>query len=158
MSTGARRGPVRGWKESRAAACARLVAVLVLGGAFAAAPGCRRGGEARLRQGNRLVTATISDPKTFNPLLSVDGASSAATSELFDGLLRLNPRTILPEPMLAERWEHDEAGTTWTFHLRPNVRWHDGEAFTAEDVAFTLDAIYDPKVSNSLNLSSVPST
>jgi len=37
-----------------------------------AVTGCRKGGEDRLRRGDRLVTAMISDPKTFNPLLSVD--------------------------------------------------------------------------------------
>jgi peptide/nickel transport system substrate-binding protein len=102
-----------------------------------------------LRQGDRLVTAMISDPKTFNPLLSVDGASSEALNDVFDGLVRLDPKTTLPEPMLASSWEHDEAGTTWTFHLRTDVTWHDGTPFTADDVAFTLQAVFDPKVPNS---------
>jgi peptide/nickel transport system substrate-binding protein len=129
---------------TRGAAFAGALAMLMVGA------GCRHGGgEARLRSGERLVTATISDPKTFNPLMSVDGASNAATNDIFDGLVRLDPRTTLPEPMLADRWEHDEAGTTWTFHLRPDVHWHDGAPFTAEDVAFTLDAIFDAKVPNS---------
>ena len=103
-----------------------------------------------MRHGDSLVTATISDPKTFNPLIAVDAASAEATGKIFDALLRLDPRTTLPEPMLAERWEHDEAGTTWTFHLRDGVSWHDGAPFTADDVAFTFDAIYDPGVPNSL--------
>ncbi len=116
-----------------------------------AVAGCRRDGAGdRLRQGDRLVTATISDPKTFNPLLSVDAASSAAVGDVFEGLVRLDPHTTLPDPVLAASWEHDDAGTTWTFHLRPGVRWHDGEPFTADDVVFTFDAIYDPKIPNSL--------
>jgi peptide/nickel transport system substrate-binding protein len=117
---------------------------------LATAAACRRNGGDRLRRGDRLVTATISDPKTFNPLMSVDSASSAATGDVFEGLVRLNQRTTLPEPVLASSWDHDEAGTTWTFHLRPDVRWHDGTPFTAADVAFTFDAIYDPKVPNSV--------
>jgi peptide/nickel transport system substrate-binding protein len=118
---------------------------------LAVATGCRRSaGDERLRRGDRLVTATISDPKTFNPLMSVDSASAAAVGDIFEGLVRLNQRTTLPEPMLASSWEHDEAGTIWTFHLRPDVHWQDGEPFTADDVAFTFDAIYDPKVPNSL--------
>jgi peptide/nickel transport system substrate-binding protein len=130
---------------------AQRLTVLALVALALAPGGCRRTGSGdRLRQGDRLVTATISDPKTFNPLLSVDSASSAATSDIFEGLVRLDPHMTLPEPMLASSWEHDDAGTTWTFHLRPGVRWHDGEPFTAEDVAFTFDAIYDPKVPNSL--------
>ena len=114
-----------------------------------AVTGCHRGGEDRLRQGDRMVTAMISDPKTFNPLLSVDSASSEALDVIFDGLVRLNPKTTLPEPMLASSWEHDEAGTTWTFHLREGVTWHDGAPFTADDVAFTVQAIFDPTVPNS---------
>lgn len=120
------------------------VAILV---AFAG--GCRKSGEERLRRGDRLITAVISDPKTFNPLLSVDSASSEAVDEIFEGLVRLNPKTMQTEPMLATAWEHDEAGTTWTFHLRPDVTWHDGTPFTADDVAFTFDAVFDPKVPNS---------
>ncbi|MEB2283650.1 MAG: hypothetical protein B6D46_15385 [Polyangiaceae bacterium UTPRO1] len=116
---------------------------------FAGSLGCRKGGEERLRRGDRLVTATISDPKTFNPLLAVDSASSDAVSEVFEGLVRLNPKTQLPEPMLATSWEHDDAGTTWTFHLREGVTWHDGAPFTADDVAFTFAAVFDQKVPNS---------
>lgn len=113
---------------------------------------CTRGGgsEERLRERDRLVEALISDPKTFNPLLSTDSASSQAVDNVFEGLVRLNPRTTLPEPLLAERWEHDDAGTTWTFHLRRDVRWHDGTPLTADDVAFTFEAIYHPKVPNSV--------
>ena len=59
--------------------------------AFALSAGCRKAGEDRLRKGDRLVTAMISDPKTFNPLLAVDSASSEAADELFDGLVRINP-------------------------------------------------------------------
>ena len=129
----------------------RTVAALALVVLALAVGACRRGGSGdRLRQGDRLVTATISDPKTFNPLLSVDSASSTAVSDVFEGLVRLDPHTVLPEGMLAASWEHDDAGTTWTFHLRPGVRWHDGEPLTADDVVFTFDAIYDPKIPNSL--------
>jgi peptide/nickel transport system substrate-binding protein len=131
---------------TRALRC--IAAAGVLGGLVL---GCSQGGsEDRLRRGDRLITAMISDPKTFNPLLTTDSASSLAVSDVFDTLVRVNPRTTLPEPLLAERWEHDESGTVWTFHLRRDVRWHDGQPFTAADVAFTLEAIYHPKVPNSL--------
>lgn len=127
-----------------------VLAAVVLGVGLAVVPACQRGSSGdRLRQGDRLVTAMISDPKTFNPLLSVDSASSEALDEVFDSLVRLDPKTTLPEPVLATSWEHDAAGTAWTFHLRKDVVWHDGQPFSAEDVVFTVQAIFDPKVPNS---------
>lgn len=141
-------------RGDRAVAGRVLTALAVCGlvATLSAVGGCRRRERTndQLRHADRLVVATISDPKTFNPLLSTDSASTEATADVFDGLVRTNPKTMLPEPMLAESWEHDEAGTTWTFHLRPNVTWHDGKPFTADDVAFTFAAIYDPKVPNSV--------
>lgn len=46
---------------------------------------------------------------------------------------------------LAKSWDFDEASCTYTFHLEENVKWHDGEPFTAEDVKFTIEAIMDPE-------------
>ena len=43
-----------------------------------------------------------------------------------------------PVPDLADTWEVSPDGLTWTFHLHPGVKWHDGTAFTANDVAFTV--------------------
>jgi peptide/nickel transport system substrate-binding protein len=97
----------------------------------------------------RLTSATISDPKTFNPLLAIDQASVVAVTDLFEGLVRLNPLTLEMEPLLAERWEYNDDGTACTFHLRHDVRWHDSQPFTAADVAFTFDAIYNERVPNS---------
>ncbi len=97
-----------------------------------------------------LLTATISDPKTFNPILAVDEPSNVAIGQLFDALVRLDPRTTEIEPSLATRWEYDADGTECTFHLRHDVLWQDGKPFTAADVVFTFDAIYDDRVPNSL--------
>jgi len=46
-------------------------------------------------------------------------------------------------PSLAERWEQPDT-TTYTFHLRQNVRWHDGQAFTADDVKWAIEFMADP--------------
>ena len=46
---------------------------------------------------------------------------------------------------LAEKWEYDEDSYTYTFHIRDGIKWHDGEAFTADDVKFTIEAIMDPE-------------
>lgn len=51
-------------------------------------------------------------------------------------------------PWLAERWEHSEDFRTWTYHLRRDVRWHDGVPFTAHDVAFSLHLAGKPEIAD----------
>ena len=48
-------------------------------------------------------------------------------------------------PGLAKAWEFDNESCAYTFHLEENVKWHDGEPFTASDVKFTIEAIMDPE-------------
>ena len=62
---------------------------------------------------------------------------------LFDGLVKRDGAGNLV-PSLAESWDFDESTLTYTFRLRGDVKWHDGEPFTASDVAFTIEAIRDP--------------
>lgn len=62
---------------------------------------------------------------------------------LFDSLVKRDGEGN-PVPSLAESWSYDETTMTYTFQLRSDVTWHDGEKFTAEDVKFTIDAIMNP--------------
>jgi peptide/nickel transport system substrate-binding protein len=48
------------------------------------------------------------------------------------------------KPMLAKSWDIDENGLDYTFHLRDDVTWHDGEAFDAEDVLYSFSILMDP--------------
>lgn len=48
-------------------------------------------------------------------------------------------------PGLAKSWEFDEEAFKYTFHLEEDVKWHDGEPFTADDVKFTIESIMDPE-------------
>lgn len=97
-----------------------------------------------------LYSATISDPRTFNPILVTDATSGALTSDLFESLIRVDFVTLQPSPGLAENWDIAPDNKTITFHLRHDVKWFDGAPVTAHDVVFTLNVIYDPKVPNSL--------
>lgn len=56
---------------------------------------------------------------------------------VFDGLVRINPETMMAEPGLAESWSWSEDNLQLTFKLRKDVSWHDGSAFTATDAALT---------------------
>lgn len=62
---------------------------------------------------------------------------------LFNGLTAHDGENRVVEG-LAEKWDYDEESCTYTFYLREGVKWHDGEAFTAEDVKFTIEAVMDP--------------
>ena len=76
--------------------------------------------------------------------------SHQITERLHAALLRVNRVTQELEPELAESWSFSDDGRELTFKLRPNVRFSDGEPFTAEDVAFTFRALHDPKVASPL--------
>ena len=91
--------------------------------------------------GGTVATATIGKPLTFNLALANDAYSSGLLGNLFEGLTEVSWLTDEVEPALAESWEHSDDGLTWTFHLRSNVRWHDGQPFTARDVEFTFNRV-----------------
>jgi peptide/nickel transport system substrate-binding protein len=106
--------------------------------------------KAQVATRQRLVTAIISDPKTFNPLINTDQTTATVFGNLFDTLVRINPRTTEIQPALAVSWEYNSEGTECTFHLRDGVRWHDGQPFGADDVVFTFRALSDRRVPNDL--------
>ena len=85
--------------------------------------------------GGAMTLATISEPLTFNLAIANDSSSSTVLGYLFEGL------TDQVEPGLAESWDRSDDGLTWTFHLRKDVTWHDGQPFTAHDVDFTFNRI-----------------
>lgn len=93
--------------------------------------------------GGEIVYALTGDPVIFNPILSTDSTSGAINDLVYEGLIEYN-KDLQPVGCLAENWDISEDGLTITFHLRDNVKWHDGTPFTAEDVKFTYDAIMHP--------------
>ena len=80
------------------------------------------------------------DYTRINPAMDEHGEINIL---LFDGLTAHNGENEVI-PGLAKSWEFEEASCTYTFHLAENVKWHDGEDFTADDVKFTIEAIMDP--------------
>jgi peptide/nickel transport system substrate-binding protein len=98
--------------------------------------------------GGRLVIATYGDPKTFNPITANESSSEEIYRHLFASLLGYDWTTQQVTPGLACAWTNAPDGRTWTFTLRKNLRWSDGEPLTADDVIFTWDVIYDPAIDN----------
>ena len=96
--------------------------------------------------GSELRFCIGAQPKTFNPILVDDEASETVRYLTGGVLIRLdrNSQKLLPE--LATRWTIDRTGNAITFQLRENVRFSDGTAFSAEDVAYTMSQLMDPAV------------
>lgn len=102
------------------------------------------------KPGGTRTFATISKPLTLNPAIAKDAGSSNVLGHLFEGLTETSWLTDEIEPALAESWTRSEDGLTWIFLLRQDVRWHDGEPFTAHDVEFTFnDIIYNQDIAAS---------
>ena len=98
--------------------------------------------------GGRLVIATFGDPKTFNPITANESSSEDIIRFLFASLVNMDWLTQDIEPGLAESWSVAEDKKTWTFKLRKNAKWNDGHPLNADDVTFTWDVIYNPKIDN----------
>lgn len=89
--------------------------------------------------GGTLVVAS-GDPGPLNPAITSSGQAHPVTGHIFNGLVKLD-RYFAPQPDLARSWRVSRDGRTYTFDLAPNVRWHDGRAFTSADVKFTWEQV-----------------
>lgn len=97
------------------------------------------------RHGGVLTWVDYADPGRLDVHTESPGAVQQATAGVFSGLVQMDPSDparIAAD--LAERWQVSADGSLYTFHLRRNVRWHDGQPFTAADVKATLDRLLDP--------------
>lgn len=109
---------------------------------------------ATAQQGNVLRVAIINDP-IMNPLIAPELGSILVNKVIFPGLTRPD-ENLRPSPDLARSWTISQNGLVYTFKLRPNVKWHDGETFTAEDVKFTFDLAKDSKSGSRLSSDFAP--
>lgn len=85
------------------------------------------------------------DSESLDPQGVDDGESAKVCNNLFDGLVTFGPGTCEIVPALAESWTRSPDGREWTFRLRRGVKFHDGEPFDADAVAFTMARLLDEK-------------
>ena len=72
-------------------------------------------------------------PQTFDPAFAAAPPDTDLVRAIFEGLTDYDPRTLAPVPGVATRWEPSNGGRVWTFYLRDDARWSDGESVTASD-------------------------
>jgi len=140
----------------------RVIPVLLLAGGLGLFLLARRGDSAvspmnlvgdQATPGGLLRVSYKYEPSTYNRFVGADIAQDGLARLIHATLIRLNRATGQLEPRLAREWTSSPDGLTWTLKLREDVRFSDGTAFTAADVVFTFQALYDPKVKSQLDSS-----
>ncbi|WP_404787524.1 ABC transporter substrate-binding protein [Altericista sp. CCNU0014] len=105
-----------------------------------AVAGCQwqlKSAQARVPQ---LVLSSLSDPKTFNTVLSQE--QSDVFPLIGEGLISENGLTGKIEPALAESWTISTDGKQVVYTLKPNLKWSDGQPLTVDDVVFTYNDVF----------------
>lgn len=93
--------------------------------------------------GGTLVVATKLEPSEYVINYNWDGAIPYINRNIFSKLVAYDDNSGEIFGDLAEEWDVSDDLKSYTFHLRKNVTWHDGEPFTSEDVKWTIDSILE---------------
>jgi peptide/nickel transport system substrate-binding protein len=86
------------------------------------------------------------EPLSFDPTIPSDNGSIWVIYNIFDQLTTINKDSSDVVPSLAQSWTISRDGKTYTFHLRPGVKFSDGTPLTADDVVFSLERAFNPKL------------
>jgi len=134
-------------------AATRMAAVLALAGWCVSLAACSHDVEGTAEEtstagapayGDSFIEASIGDISGLIPSLTSDQSSHEIGSLIYDGLVRYD-RDLNLAPAMAESWTFSKDCRDLTFKLRKDVRWQDGQPFTADDVVFTYQTMVNPK-------------
>jgi len=81
---------------------------------------------------------TGDEPESLDPAISNGQPEARIYMALFEGLVEYDPKTLNPVPALAERWHINNDSSEFTFHLRTNGRWSNGDPIDANDFVYTF--------------------
>ncbi|HEY7508661.1 MAG TPA: ABC transporter substrate-binding protein, partial [Vicinamibacteria bacterium] len=97
------------------------------------------------RRGGRVVIALRSEPKTLNPVTSLDNASRDVIARLHANLVAIDRHTQGTVAALARSWSVSKDGRRYTVELRRGLRFSDGDPLDADDVVFSFECYLDPR-------------
>ena len=123
-------------------------AALCLFAAILSVAGCAKR-ETLVARGNReqiLYRGIGPEPASLDPHLATQAADYSVLSALFEGLVAEDPVDLHPVPGVAETWEVSPDGLTYTFHLRANARWSNGDPVTAWDFVASCRRVLTPSL------------
>jgi peptide/nickel transport system substrate-binding protein len=128
-----------GRQRTRLAAVLALVATALLPGLALAPPTAGASAADKVT----FTVALTNEVDSFNPFLGIEAESYEMWGLMYDYLVGYAMKDMSPQPALATSWDTSDDGLTWTFHMRDDVKWSDGQPLTAEDVAYTYGRILD---------------
>ncbi len=95
--------------------------------------------------GGQMVVTYKDDISTFDPAIGYDWQNWSMIKSLFDGLMDYKPGTTELIPDLAESYTISEDGLTYTFKLRPGVKFHNGRDLTSADIKYSIERSVHPE-------------
>ena len=95
-------------------------------------------------EGGNIIIAETADPQNVNPLYVVDQTSFDMMQALYSPFFELVNGEVYYENGLCESITPNEDATEFVLKLKDNLKWHDGEPITADDVVFTMNVVVDP--------------
>ncbi len=104
-----------------------------------------------VEQGNRdgvLHLAITDEPETLDPHLAIALSDMQVITALFEGLTAIDETTSRAVPAAAESWEVSEDGLSWTFHLRPELKWSDGTPIDAQTFRDSFVRVLAPPIAS----------
>ncbi|WP_298321865.1 ABC transporter substrate-binding protein [Haloactinopolyspora sp.] len=123
-------------RPGRLAAGAAALAAGLVGVAVGAPPA-----QADSDEKTSITIAVSQEVDSLSPFQAVRVITTSLHRWMYDFLTNYDPETGETIPALAESWETSEDGLTWTYHIRQDATWTDGEPVTAEDVAWTFNTM-----------------
>jgi oligopeptide transport system substrate-binding protein len=96
-------------------------------------------------QGGTMTVAFKDDVATLDPAIGYDWQNWALIKSIFNGLMDYVPGTTTLRPELAQSYTVSPDGTTYTFKMRPGVKFQNGRLLTADDVVYSITRAVDPK-------------
>jgi oligopeptide transport system substrate-binding protein len=107
--------------------------------------------ETNVQSGNRTKTlhfGNLSEPTDLDPHIINSLQDFNIILALFEGLTQYDPKDSSPVPAVAHSWEASPDLQTWTFHLRDDAKWSNGEPVTAHDFAYAYQRMLSPKLAS----------
>ena len=124
--------------------------LLALASAIAFFSACSRR-ETLVQAGDRqgiLHIGNGAEVQYLDPHLAGGAIDHNVLSSLFEGLVTLDEETLQPRPGMAARWEMSSDGLIYTFHLRPDARWSNGDPFTTRDFLYSFRRALTPALAS----------